>query len=201
MNLDHQGLKGAHLTHADPLSPSTTHAARLAHRLHAFVTVGGLLGLLAMLSCPWWMSERWLLQLAAFQWHVAPEHMPAHLPADSLWLTRAALLLPGPLGLIALWHLRQLLAHYRQGALFDVRAARLLRNVGLWLTSMGALQTLVPTLGALALTLHNAPGHRILAFGIGFENYTVLLFGPLIVMLASVMLEAARIAQENQEFV
>jgi hypothetical protein len=36
---------------------------------------------------------------------------------------------------------------------------------------------------------------------VNFENYTVLLFGTLIVLLASVMVEAARIAQENQEFV
>lgn len=191
MNQSFHGLEGALLTPA----------VRLARRLHAFVTLGGLLGLAALISSPWWMSEPWLLELASFQWRLAPEHMPASLPTDSLWLTRAALLLPGPLGLVALWHLRQLLAHYRQGALFDLRAARLLRSVGLWLTGMGAMQTLAPTLGALALTLHNAPGHRILAFGISFENYTVLLFGTLIVLLSSVMVEAARIAQENQAFV
>ena len=116
-------------------------------------------------------------------------------------MTRAALLLPGLLGLVALWQLRHLLAHYRRGALFDLHAARLLRSVGLWLTGMGVLQTLTPTLGALALTLHNPPGHRILALSVNFENYTVLLFSTLIVLLASVMVEAARIAQENQEFV
>lgn len=183
------------------LHPVNGRAGRLVNRLYWLVTLGSFAGLVAIVSSPWWMTTEWLLQLAAFQWRVAPEHMPASLSTDSLWLARAALLLPGPLGLVALWHLRQLLAHYRHGALFDVRAARLLRSVGLWLTSMGALQTLAPTLGALALTLHNAPGHRILAFGISFENYTVLLFGTLNVLLASVMLEAARIAQENQEFV
>jgi hypothetical protein len=174
---------------------------RLARKLHVFVTLGGLLGLAALLASPWWMSESWLLELASFQWRVAPEHLPTQLPPDSLWLTRTALLLPGPLGLMALWQLRRLLGHYRQGALFDLHAARLLRQVGLWLTGMGVLQTLAPTLGALALTLHNPPGHRILALQVNFENYTVLLFGTVIVLLASVMVEAARIAQENQEFV
>lgn len=191
MNHDIHGLEGG------PHTP----AVRLARRLHVFVTLGGLLGAAALLASPIWMTEPWLLALASFQWRVAPEHLPTHLPTDSLWLTRVALLLPGPLGLAGLWQLRRLLAHYRQGALFDLHAARLLRSVGLWLTGMGALQTLTPTLGALALTLHNPPGHRILALSVNFENYTVLLFGTLIVLLASVMVEAARIAQENQEFV
>lgn len=191
MNQSFHGLEGV------PLTP----AVRLARKLHAFVTLGGLLGVVAMAASPWWMTEPWLLELASFQWRVAPEHLPAQLPQDSLWLTRAALLLPGPLGLVALWHLRRLLAHYRQGALFDLQAARLLRGVGQWLTGMGALQTFTPTLGALALTLHNPPGHRILALSISFENYTVLLFGTLIVLLAGVMVEAARIAEENQGFV
>ncbi len=178
-----------------------TRASRLATRLYWWVALGSIAGLGAIGYSPWWMTTEWLLQLAAFQWRIPSEHLPTSLSADSLWLTRAALLLPGTLGLVALKNLLQLLAHYRQGALFDIRTARLLRRVGFWLTGMGVLQTLTPTLGALALTLHNPPGHRILTLNISFENYTALLFGILIVLLGSVMLEAARIAQENQEFV
>ena len=50
---------------------------RLARRLHVFVTLGGLLGVLAMLASPWWMTEPWLLELASFRWRVAIEHLPS----------------------------------------------------------------------------------------------------------------------------
>lgn len=187
--------------HPAPPPDALGSATRLARRLHFFVSLGALAGLAAILSSPWWMDAEWLRALASLQWRVAAQHMPATLPPDSLWGTRLAVLLPGLAGLMAMHRLRQLLAHYMRGTLFDLRAAQLLRSTGLWLTGMGVLQVLSPTLGLLALTLHNPPGHRLLSVGMGFENYTVLLLGALIVLLASVMVEATRIAQENQEFV
>lgn len=195
------GNHAAMTPHPTPSLDTLGSATRLAQRLHVFVSLGALAGLVAILSSPWWMSAEWLRALASFQWRVAAPHLPATLPPDSLWGTRLAVLLPGLFGLMAMHRLRQLLAHYMRGTLFDLQAAQLLRSTGLWLTGMGAMQVLSPTLGLLALTLHNPPGHRLLSVGMSFENYTVLLLGTLIVLLASVMVEATRIAQENQEFV
>lgn len=176
-------------------------AVKLAGRLHALVTIGGCLGAAAILCSPWWMDAEWLLQLAAFQWRLAAEHTPTLLSTDSLWGARCAVLLPGLAGMWGVFRLRQLLDHYRAGKLFDLDAAWLLRSVGLSFTAMSALQMLSPTLALLALTAHNPPGHRVLSFGVSFESYTLLIVGILIVLLANVMLEATRIAQENQEFV
>ncbi len=184
-----------------PTLPTDGPAARLAGRLYWLVTLGGWLGVAAIASSPWWMSAEWLLQLAAFQWRLAAEHTPGVLAADSLWGARGAMLLPGLAGLWGVYRLRQLLAHYRAGELFDLHAARLLRSVGLGFTAMSVLQVLSPTLAVLALTAHNPPGHRIVSVGVNFESYTLLIVGVLIVLLANVMLEATRIAQENQEFV
>lgn len=183
------------------VSAPSTAATRLANRLYWLVSAGALAGVVAMLSSPWWMTADWLLQLAAFQWRLTPEHTPAVLAPDALWGARLAVLLPGAAGLWAVLRLRRLAAHYRSGALFDLQAAQLLRDVGYGVSLSGGLQALTPTLAMFALTLHNPPGHRLLALGISFESYTLLIVGTLFVLLAHVMLEAARIAQENQEFV
>lgn len=176
-------------------------AARLARRLRWFVLLGALAGMGVVLSSPWWMDAAWLLKLAGSKWHLAAVHTPASVTGAALWGARLAVLLPGLAGLAALHTLRQLLGHYIKGLLFDLKAACLLRRLGWWLTSMGALQAVSPTLALLALTSHNPPGQRILMLGISFEDYTLLIVGALILLLASVMVEAVRLAQENQEFI
>lgn len=182
--------------------PVTEHpAARLARRLRWFVSLGALAGMGAVLSSPWWMDAAWLLKLASYKWHLAAVHTPVSVTGAALWGVRLAVLLPGLAGLAALHTLHQLLGHYIQGLLFDLKAAFLLRRLGWWLTSMGGLQAVSPTLALLALTAHNPPGQRILTLGISFEDYTLLIVGALILLLAGVMVEAVRLAQENREFI
>ena len=54
---------------------------------------------------------------------------------------------------------------------------------------------------ALALTLGNPPGRRMLVLGVGWPDYQALLLGGALLAMAAVMAEAARLKAENDAFV
>jgi hypothetical protein len=57
------------------------------------------------------------------------------------------------------------------------------------------------TLTALALTWANPPGQRMLWLGLSSQHYVALLIGLVLLAVSTVLLEAARVADENAEFV
>ena len=69
------------------------------------------------------------------------------------------------------------------------------------LCALAAAQPLGHTLAILALTWGNPKGERQLWFGLSSDHYLSLLFGLLLLALAQVLHEAARVADENAEFV
>ena len=66
---------------------------------------------------------------------------------------------------------------------------------------LAAAQPLGRTLSVLALTWGNPVGQRQLWFGLSSDHYLALLFGLVLLALAQVLTEAARVAHENAEFV
>jgi hypothetical protein len=90
---------------------------------------------------------------------------------------------------------------FAQGELLARRPALYLRRLGLGLCALAAAQPLGHTLAILALTWGNPKGERQLWFGLSSDHYLALLFGLLLLALAQVLHEAARVADENAEFV
>lgn len=179
------------------------HVQRLAKYMLWLTIVGGLAGVCAMASSPWWMDATYLLAQVVSKSQIEPQFVPAagDLSSWARGLTRMAILLPGIAGLGVLFTLYRLMTHYASGDIFGRHSARLLRNLGTWSLSMGLLQVISASLSVTALTMGNPPGRRLISISFSFENYTVLILSGLILVVGWVMVEAARLAQENQEFV
>jgi len=54
---------------------------------------------------------------------------------------------------------------------------------------------------SVLMTMDRAPGTRELNVGFDFDNYAMILLGAVMLAIASVMAEAARVAEDNAGFV
>lgn len=105
------------------------------------------------------------------------------------------------LGLWALLCLWRLFGAYAQGRFFDGEACRQLRRFAWALLGMALLVPLQRGLIAMALTLGNPPGQRMLVLGFSWHDYLGVLIGLVLLAVAIVQAEAARLADENAGFV
>ncbi len=103
--------------------------------------------------------------------------------------------------LYGLWHARLLFASYEKGEIFTSRAAGHIRLVGLAMLINAILSPLVHTLGSILLTYDNMAGSRAIAVSLSSDSYSLLLTGGLLIVIGWVMHEAARLSEENRQFV
>jgi hypothetical protein len=121
-------------------------------------------------------------------------------PAMGLRLSVLSLL-PVGLWLLTMWQLWSLFGEYGLGRVFSPRALLALRRLGTCLLAMFAMQPLFTTLMSLALSWDRPRGHREISLSLGSDDYMLLLLALLLLALARVMQEAARVAEENDGFV
>ena len=179
-----------------PLPPS---GLRRIRRLALRVKALSLLGALCLMLMPllFWSQPDWVERVAREECHLGL--MQTDRPARLGGL--AATLLPASMGLWAMWEIWALFGCYARGELLAMRPARHLHRLGLTLVGLSAAMPLGHTLTVLALTLANPVGQRRFVFLVSSEHYLSLLFGLMLLALALVMREAARVADENAEFV
>lgn len=172
---------------------------RRIRRLAWVVRLLCLLGVVVIGTLPFifWADPLWVAEVAGRVWSL--DQMQLDLPARLGGL--AASLLPASVILFALWQMWSLFGCFAQGELLARRPAMHLRRLGLGLCTLAAAQPLGHTLAILALTFGNPVGERRLAFSLSSDHYLALLFGLLLLALAQVLHEAARVADENAEFI
>ncbi|MCK9918903.1 DUF2975 domain-containing protein [Microbacteriaceae bacterium K1510] len=100
-----------------------------------------------------------------------------------------------------LWHVRALFREFAVGRVFTVEAARHLQVFGMAVLIQGPLGPLTATALAMALSLANPPGQRLLVVSLSINDYLALIIGGVLLAVATVMREAARLADENASFV
>ena len=110
-------------------------------------------------------------------------------------------LLPVGLGLLVMWQLWSLFGEYSQGRIFSLRALGALRRLGLSLLALFAMRPVVGALLSVALSWDRPRGQRVISLSLGSEDYMLLLLALLLLALARVMQESARVAEENDGFV
>jgi hypothetical protein len=126
---------------------------------------------------------------------------PVTIDRRALWLN-AAVGLPGlATGFFLLWQLWRLFGEYAHGQVFSRRALRHLRRLALGVVALGVLAPLTRTASILVLTLGNAPGQRQLLINISSDDYMRVLFGAVLLAIATVMAEAVRVAEDHAGFV
>lgn len=179
--------------------PFSSDGLRRIRRLAWVVRLLCLLGVVVIGTLPFifWAQPGWVADWASQQANINKVQLDL---GSRLW-GMAATLLPASVSLFSLWQMWSLFGCFAQGELLARRPASHLRRLGFGLCVLAAAQPLGHTLAILALTWGNPKGERQLWFGLSSDHYLALLFGLLLLALAQVLSEAARVADENAEFV
>lgn len=172
---------------------------RRIRRLAFAVRLLCLVGIVVIGTLPFmfWAQPDWVASVAQREWDLPR----MQLDLGSRLLALAASLLPTGVILFSLWQMWAMFGCFAAGELLARRPARHLRRLGIGLCALAITQPLSHTLTVLALTWGNPKGERRLWFGLSSDHYLALLFGLLLLALAQVLHEAARVADENAEFV
>jgi len=187
-------------------SPSPTPSPELAERLRGLARAVrwlALAGAIVLGALPLWIglgSDSSEPLQGLFGGQVLPLAQGG-LTAAVRWRLALVTLLPVSTALLALWQLWDLFGAYRSGDVFGPRPMTRLRRFGWAMTALAVAQPLSTTLASVAASWDNPPGQRMVAVILGSNDYALLMSALVFVALGRVMTVAARLAQENQEFV
>lgn len=172
---------------------------RRIRRLAWIVRWLSLIGAIVLGTVPFlfWAQPDWVAEVVTQQWGIPKIQLDIGSRLGAL----AASLLPAGISVFALSQMWALFGCFARGELLARAPAAHLRRLGLALCLLAAAQPVGRMLSILALTLGNPEGERQLWFGLSSDHYLSLLFGLLLLALAQVLHEAARVADENAEFV
>ncbi|MFG6465723.1 DUF2975 domain-containing protein [Roseateles sp. BYS87W] len=168
---------------------------RLAWVVRALCLMG--VAVISTLPFIFWAEPDWVAEVAARTWNLSKLQLDL---GSRLW-GLASSMLPTGVSLFALWQMWSLFGCFAQGELLAQRPALHLRRLGAGVCALAAAQPLGHTLAILAVTWGNPKGERQLWVGLSSDHYLALLFGLLLLALAQVLAEAARVADENAEFI
>jgi hypothetical protein len=110
-------------------------------------------------------------------------------------------LLPLGIALVGLHRLWVLFGEYALGRVFSHRALVSLRGFARCVLATGIVSPLYGALLSVIVTWDRKPGTRELNVQFSSDNYAMLLLGAVLLAIASVMAEAARVAEDNAGFV
>ncbi|MFG6416437.1 DUF2975 domain-containing protein [Roseateles sp. DC23W] len=172
---------------------------RRIRRLSWVVRLLSLAGALFIGTMPFlfWAQPDWVAEVVTQQWGIPKIQLDMQARLGAM----LASLLPAGVVVFALSQMWALFGCFARGELLAKLPASHLRRIGVALCLLAAAQPVGRTLAILALTLGNPEGERQLWLGLSSDHYLSLLFGLLLLALAQVLHEAARVADENAEFV
>lgn len=180
-----------------PTASSPDKLARLS-RAMGWITTAGIVLIIVLMALafiiPGWTRSLLLARLG---------ETGAKLPLTPSSQVTAAAITAIPVGVLVwgLFHVRTLFGDFARGRVFTGTAARHLQFFGVSVLAQGPLGPLTATTLALALSLANPPGQRFLVIAFSINDYLALVVGGVLVAVAAVMREAARLADENAGFV
>jgi len=123
------------------------------------------------------------------------------IPPQYRMLALASAMIPAGFNMWALWSLRRLFLLYAQGAVFSAGAMRALNAVAIALFAGEIVSVFAQAPMSLALTWANGPHHREICLSFGSEDVAALFMAGVVLVIARVMAEARRMADENAAFV
>jgi hypothetical protein len=181
----------------DAAAPSRDRLLRLSRTMEWVTTVGIVLVVILMTLAfiiPGWTRSLLLARLG---------EIGARLPLTASGQIAGAGILAVPVGVMVwgLWQVRALFREFTHGRIFTAQTARHLQRFGIAVLAQGPLGPLTATALALALSLVNPPGQRLLVLTFSINDCVALVVGGVLIALAAVMREGARIADENAGFV
>ena len=180
-----------------PLSVQLSRIARLSRAMEITTDVGIALVVVLTIACfliPDWTRNLLLAKLG---------QAGAALPVTAQARLTAAVVVAVPVAvmLYGLLAIRALFREFRQGRVFTAQAARHLQVFAATLLVQAPLSPLVSAALSIAISMTNESGPRMLAIAFSLHDYYALIVGGALFAIASVMREAARLADENAAFV
>jgi len=167
---------------------------RLAAIMCFVVAIGGAL---AELALAWvWLSPSIVTAYVAP--HVGLAGASVSTDGTTRLLGFLACMIPLSVLFYALHQAYELFDSYRLGKVFPDDAPARLRRIGLCMLALAILRPLTGALLSVILTAAAPAGQRMLTLGISIDDYMIALFGGLILAIAYVMTEAARVAADNR---
>lgn len=136
--------------------------------------------------------------------HIAGRPLSAW-SATTSWLERlggfALSLIPAGLGAAALMALARVFGHFARGAIFGLPAIDGLRRVGWFLVAATLARIIVTPLLTVLVTIDNPPGERIFSVSLDSNDVLALLAAVTVLVIAWVMSEARRNADDLAQIV
>lgn len=182
------------LTSANPTRSTLVRLSRTMARLTSVGMVAMVVLMGVAFLVPSWTREMLVTRLGQ-----AGSNLP--LGHDQVLAAAAITAVPFSVMLWGLWNARAMFKDFARGHAFSSAAALHLHRFGVAVLAQAPLGPLTATALALALSLANPPGQRILLLTLSSNDYIALVVGGVLIALASVMREAARLAEENASFV
>lgn len=127
--------------------------------------------------------------------------LSAHVPAAYRYGAFATTLVPAGFTFWAWWSLRRLMLLYAKGDVFTQGALHQLHNIALALLCSVITGVLLGGVSSLVLSWPLGDGHRTMSLSFGSDNAAELFKAAAVYVIAIVMADARRIAEENAKFV
>ncbi|MGN6517033.1 MAG: DUF2975 domain-containing protein [Rhizomicrobium sp.] len=177
------------------ISPQLVRASRIMGWLSV---MGAILAPLATALCFVWPFSMRALDVRFS--HVGIAAMAAAPFTDRL-LALVFALIPAFIVTWGLLSLARLFRAFTQGEIFSLPALRALSSVtaALFWNVVAAFVTQAPI--TYLISLHNPPGHRFISLAFGSDDVETLFLAGVTFVIARVMAEARRVAEENAGFV
>jgi len=170
---------------------------RLSRVMSIVTTVGIALVIVGMVACflvPDWTRNLLLARLGQVG-AMLPVTPTARLAAAG------AVALPVAVMLYGLFAVRALFGEFAQGRILTERAARHLQVFAASVVAQAPLGPLTSSLLSVAVSMTDQSGQRMHAITFSIHDYYALIVGGALFAAATVMREAARLADENATFV
>jgi len=117
------------------------------------------------------------------------------------WLLWGVACIPGLVTTAILFQLFRLFGFFRRENVFFAGTIGALRRIGLLLIALAPVMFLTRTLTVLIATWEAVPGSRRLSITFGFQDFLVLAFGVVMLVMAVAIQEALRLDEENRQIV
>ena len=176
-------------------------ARRLSRALYWIFLVGAVLA--PLVACLVSLNLEWVVDNAqpgfslGFDLGVGPENV-GPITWDVRLLVLLALAVPTALTSYVLWNLALLFRSYARDEIFTDDNTRRLRRVGVFLLVRELLSPLEDAALSVILTMHNAPGERMLTISLEDSNLTSIVTALTIIVAAHVMAQARAIKAEAE---
>lgn len=172
-------------------------------RLSAISRVLGWMSLALMVLLPLsvvlsWLSFDTFGPAIADRLGVAREYADlSRLSSTQIIMGVAVMMAPVGIMVFGLWNLRQLLDGFGRGRIFTLENTRSLRIFAWSVLAVIVVQFFADGLLSMVLTLNNPDGKRVLALSLSTEQLIALFFGAVFVVIARVLEEGRKLADDN----